>query len=237
MLKRRVAIFKGREGWFSTREFIGDKTELESVHSQDTCEANWKSIARVLQNAKTIKDFQQAAQWVQHLYHSSTPTQTQNAPEVPKGTLLQASRALEKNPDEMLIVYEDLGATGIKSFCRCPNCGRAYPLTYKPDGTVPIPTIACLSCGIALDWAEPMPSTALWGAAIKMYHEAPATYKIGDGEIHDIIAREHQGCPVKILKIVGFDNGKMIFEVQFRDWKTALVWDTELVPFQESAIA
>lgn len=235
MLTRRVVFFKGREGWYSTGEFVGDKTELETAKSQDTCEANWKTISRVFQNAKTVADFQKAAAWANHLYHSNVPTPNEDAPTPPAGASIMVSRALEKNPDEILMVYEDLGATGIHSFCRCPNCGRAYPLVYKPDGGVSFPTLACLTCGIALDWAEPMPSTAQWEHVIQMYKEVPATYKIADGQIHDQIAREHQGQPVKILKIVGYEDKKVVFQVQFRDWKTAMVWDTELIPCQKTA--
>ena len=213
MLTRRIVIFKGRDGWFSTREYVGDRRELEAIHSQDTCEVTWKSIARAFQGVKTLEDFQTTASWAESLYHSGV--------ECP-----------QEDPHEILVIYQDLGATGIRSFCRCPNCGRAYPLTYDTNGKCSFTTAVCLSCGTPVDWSEPMPSEEAWQTALKMYNEPPATYEIKDDTAHDQIAREHAGHPVKILKIIGFERDEMTFEVQFRDWKTALVHPSELAPNQ-----
>lgn len=232
MLTRRIIIFKGREGWFSTKEFVGDKRELEAIHSQDTCEATWKSIARAFQGVKTLEDFQTTASWAEHLYHSGVECPQEDPPSLPGDMPLLAARGLEKDPDEILVVYQDLGATGIRSFCRCPSCGRAYPLTYDVNGKCSFATAVCLSCGTPVDWSEPMPSEGTWQGALKMYKEPPATYKIKDYSARDQVAREHVGCPVKLLKIVGFERDEIIFEVQFRDWKTALVRSSELAPNQ-----
>ncbi len=235
MLTRRIVIFKGREGWFSTREFVGDRRELEAIHSQDTCEATWKSISRAFQGVKTLQEFQTTASWAEHLYHSAVESPQEDPPSLPDDMPLLAARGLEKDPDEILVVYQDLGATGIRSFCRCPSCGRAYPITYDVDGKVSFSTALCLSCGTPVDWSEPMPSEEAWQTALKMYKEPPATYKIKDDMVHNQIAREHAGHPVKLLKIIGFESNKMTFEAQFRDRKTALVYPSELAPCETPA--
>ena len=232
MLTRRIVIFKGRDGWFSTREYVGDRRELEAIHSQDTCEVTWKSIARAFQGVKTLEDFQTTASWAESLYHSGVECPQEDPPSLPNDMPLLAARGLEKDPDEILVIYQDLGATGIRSFCRCPSCGRAYPLTYDTNGKCSFTTAVCLSCGTPVDWSEPMPSEEAWQTALKMYNEPPATYEIKDDTAHDQIAREHAGHPVKILKIIGFERDEMTFEVQFRDWKTALVHPSELAPNQ-----
>ena len=225
-MPRRVVIFKGRAGWFSTGEFYGDKEELESIQSKDTCDVNWDRIAKLFQKVKTLDDFQKVACWATRQYHSSVTPAKQE--EILKAMPLLAHQILNEHPDEMLIVYEDLGQTGIKTFCRCPNCGRAYPVTYKLDGTIDASVYQCLTCGVLLDWAEPMPSVDLWAEALEMYKAPPATYKVVTGQVSNSVAREHMGAPVKILKIVEYQHDQMIFEVQFRDRKTALVKSSEL---------
>ena len=59
MLTRIIVIFNGREGWFSTREFVGDRQELEAIHSQDTCEATWKSIPGRSKESRPCKSSRQ----------------------------------------------------------------------------------------------------------------------------------------------------------------------------------
>lgn len=231
-LNRRVVIFKGRAGWFTTREFIGDKVELEQAKAMDTCDASWKAIAKVFTKAKTLEDFQKTNSWAQTQYHSAIKRPQEKAVCLPSDMPLLMRQAIDMNPDERLIVYEDLGVTGIQSFCRCPNCGRAYALDFITDGSIKVATSLCHTCGTVVDFSEPVPSSVQWENAIKMYKAPPATYEIRSGDIHDQIARSHIGFPVKILKIIGWGNDKMTFEVQFRDWKTAIVWDSELVPCQ-----
>ena len=96
MLTRRIVIFKGREGWFSTREFVGDRQELEAIHSQDTCEATWKSISRAFQGVKTLQEFQTTASWAEHLYHSAVESPQEDPPSLPDDMPLLAARGLEK---------------------------------------------------------------------------------------------------------------------------------------------
>ena len=98
MLTRRIVIFKGREGWFSTREFVGDRQELEAIHSQDTCEATWKSISRAFQGVKTLQEFQTTASWAEHLYHSAVESPQEDPPSLPDDMPLLAARGLEKRP-------------------------------------------------------------------------------------------------------------------------------------------
>lgn len=221
-------MFKGREGWFSSREFVGDKEELAQAGGHESCTASWTAISRVFQNVKTLTEFQRAISWATHLYQSDIPKGHEQEPVLPSDMPLMAARALEKDPDEVLIVYEDLGSTGIKTFLRCPNCGRAYPVAFKLDGTLDASFYTCLSCGTPLDWAEPVPSNETWLRALETYRTPPATYKVHSGTVLDQVAREHAGKPLKILKIVCFEAEECVFEAQFRDWKTALVRASEL---------
>lgn len=142
---------------------------------------------------------------------------------------IRAATALETHPDKIVVVYEDLGTTGIKSTFRCPNCGMFYPVEFRPDGTISYrQTTPCITCGSKLTLSEPIPKETQWSTAIDMLHNPPATYKVVDDVEFDPVAKEHLGQPVKILKIIGFEASYIIFEVQFRDWKTAHVLSSDL---------
>lgn len=227
-MTRRIVIFSGRGGWWRTDEFNGDKAELELFRAGDSCECDWHTIARRFSAAKTLSQFQAVTQWAKRQYHSHL-SQRSSVP--------QLFRSLNSAPDEILIVHEDLGATGIESFVRCPNCGRAYPVKYKLNGTMESPAYACLSCGSLLNLIEPMPTLGQWEEALKIYRDPPATYCVlkDSNAIRDPIAKAHAGCPVKVRKIARYDAGcsEMIFEVLFRDWKTAFVKVSELERFSE----
>ena len=225
MATRRIVLFTSRAGWWQTDEFVGDKDELEAERAVETCDCGWRKIARRFFECRTLAEFQAAAEWAVRQYHSQLP-----APLVrPK---LYHGHTMATRPDEIMIVREDLGVTGINSFLRCPTCGQMYPVTFMNDGMLRMPSPTCLTCGSPMVWFEAVPSPDAWTTAVKMYRQPPATFIVTTEKekVRDPVAKLKYGQPVKLAKIVQYDPAtrELVFEAVFRDWRTALVRPSEL---------
>lgn len=173
-MKRRLVIFKGQTGWFMTPEFFGDKNELAKESKTKSCDETWTMIARKFTQAKTKEEFSEVNAWAQGLYHDSeTPAQPQ---EICTYTLP------ETLPDEVLVVYEDLGVTGIQMIADCSVCGRTHFLVYNPDKTIEDDAVKCQSCASKLIVHGAIPSIDAWKDALEMYRKPAPSYRMA---IHD----------------------------------------------------
>lgn len=193
-MTRRVVIFQGKDGWFVTPEFNGDKSEFEHFCLGDTCDENWTTIAARFSRAKTLQEFREANMWAQGLYHSRFG---QSNPE-PVVQLAFGSTT----PDETMVVYEDLGVTGFSTEYFCHNCNCTHTFTYKPDGRLSAPSFRCY-CGALIAPNPYQPSAAAWEEAVQVYRSAAWTYQL---------KHEASTC-VDVCKIPAFDEHGFRFEV------------------------
>lgn len=169
-MTRRVVLFKGQTNWMMTPEFIGDKDELAKESATRSCDKNWAIIARRFIQAKTAEEFGKASTWAQGLYHDTAGDKT------PKK--LRPFKNPDDLPDEALVVYEDLGVSGIQAVGMCPACGRTHFITYRPDKTVSSSGRKCLTCATKLRFLDPLPGDVVWAEAIDMYNKPAPSYRI-----------------------------------------------------------
>jgi hypothetical protein len=74
-MTRRKILFRDVENnccWV-TPEFNGDKTELQSIKSADSCDKDWVEIYEEFRNVKTLPEFEKVNARAQKYYHSSFP--------------------------------------------------------------------------------------------------------------------------------------------------------------------
>lgn len=168
-MTRRVVLFKGQTSWVQTPEFVGDKDELMKESTSLSCDENWTKIARTFIQSRTKDEFSKASVWAQGLYHD---TMAENC---------LAKIRLFKRPDdtldETLVVYEDLGVTGIQAVGSCPVCGRTHLVWYRPDKIISS-TMQCLTCGARLKFLDPLPTKEEWFEAIDMYKKPTPSYRL-----------------------------------------------------------
>ncbi len=168
-MKKRIVLFKGQTGWFMTPEFIGDKEELLKGPAGKSCDENWAMIARKFTQAKTKEEFSKMSAWAQRLYHDgAAPAQSQD---------IQLYSLPETLPDEVLVVYEDLGATGIQILANCSVCGRTHFLVYRPDKSTDA-SLQCLSCASKLVVRGTLPGPDAWSDALDMYRKPAPSYRL-----------------------------------------------------------
>lgn len=168
-MTRRVVIFKGQTSWVQTPEFTGDKDELAKESPTLSCDKNWPMIARRFVQAKTREEFSEASIWAQGLYHD---TASENRP-----VKIRLFKRPDDTLDETLVVYEDLGVTGIQTVGVCPVCGRTHLIWYRPDKSVSS-AIQCLTCGAKLRVLDPLPTQEEWAEAIDMYKKPAPSYRL-----------------------------------------------------------
>lgn len=153
----------------------------------------WQKAAHKFIQAKTLEKFEKLSVWAQ-------------------GTrVTKMSRNYSgREADEHLLVYEDLGTTGFTQIYTCSQCGYTESVRFFPDGRISrIPT-HCVQCGDEMTCEGHALTKEKWETAIQMLHSRPGDFLIGDK-------------PVKILKIIGFENGDIQHQVLFRDWTTAII--------------
>ena len=168
-MTRRVVLFKGQTSWMQTPEFVGDKDELMKESTTLSCDKNWPQIARIFIQSKTKDEFSAASLQVQGLYHD---TMAKNRLEK-----LRLFKQPDDTLDETLVVYEDLGVTGIQAVGTCPVCGRTHLIWYRPDKTISS-TMQCLTCGARLRVLDPLPTKEEWAEAIDMYKKPTPSYRL-----------------------------------------------------------
>lgn len=178
----RVVIFKGQTGWLQTPEFNGDKDELAQASATLSCDKNWRMIARRFIQAKTKEEFAEASAWAQSLYHNS-------ACETKPAEIREFKRP-DETVDETLVVYEDLGVSGIHAIGVCPTCGRSHVIWYRPDKTVSSPGMKCLTCAARLRVYEPLPSQEEWTKAIDMYQMPAPSFRLATPDDFPHIAQK-----------------------------------------------
>lgn len=154
-----------------TPEFIGDKDELAKESATRSCDKSWAIIARKFIQAKTEKEFGEASAWAQKLYHD---TATGNE----ASKKLQTFHGPDDLPDEVLVVYEDLGVSGIQTVGVCPSCGRTHFITYRPDKSISFPSQKCLTCASRLRFLDALPGEPAWADAIDMYNMPAPSHRI-----------------------------------------------------------
>lgn len=96
-----------------TPEFIGDRTELAQESATRSCDKTWTVIARRFTQAKTKDEFSEVSAWAQGLYHD---TDSEQAPKK-----IREFKRPDEMPDEVLVVHEDLGVSGIHALGVCPT--------------------------------------------------------------------------------------------------------------------
>ena len=152
----------------------------------------WPKIVHKFIQAKTLEEFERVCVWAQG-GKVERMSRTYSAPEI----------------DEHLLVYEDLGTTGFSQTYKCPRCGHVEQVRFFPDGRSGRIPGSCMQCGEEMQ-CETYPLTAeMWTVAIDMLHSKPGEFLVGDR-------------PVKILKIIGFNDGDIQHQILYRDWTTAI---------------
>lgn len=214
-MKKRQVIFKGQTSWFMTPEFIGDKDELAQSSGTQSCDESWGMIARRFIHAKTKDEFSKASAWAQRQYHDSAKSSQSQEPglyRLPDTTL-----------DEILVVHEDLGTTGIQAMAQCSACGRTHFLIYRPDKTTNAAE-RCLTCASQLITRGAMPSPEAWGAALDMYREPAATYRIAvPGDFPEIERTLKEVAAKRQDENLASDEG---FDAAAKKWLTDMMKDS-----------
>jgi len=213
-----LVVFCSRSGWHLSSSFLGDKRELTGFRAGVSCEKNWEVIARRFSACKTLEEFREVNAWAQSLYHDERQTDRQENAVSPYEP--QRARA-----NDVLYVYEDLAVTGLVKDFLCDCCSRPYQMKFLPDGTVTRPVTNCFSCGRRLSGVEAAPAEAAWKEALAVAAAVPGSYRLSlrAGTVASPAAKDYEGRPVKVTKIVSYDKGEFFFEVLFRDWTTMLV--------------
>jgi hypothetical protein len=76
MTRRNIIFYDDiSHSFYSTPEFNGDKTEMENIRSNDSCDKDWADIIKEFENVKTLIDFKIANNNAQKFYHSSIKDQ------------------------------------------------------------------------------------------------------------------------------------------------------------------
>jgi hypothetical protein len=71
MTRRYLVFYDGETGcYYSTPEFNGDKTEMETFGSQDSCGKDWPDITLEFEGVDTLQKFKAASDKAQGYYHS-----------------------------------------------------------------------------------------------------------------------------------------------------------------------
>lgn len=72
MTRRQIYFYSKESGhYYVSEEINGDKTELEQMGSNDTCEKTWPEILDGMKNVSGLGDFLQALAAINGIYHSS----------------------------------------------------------------------------------------------------------------------------------------------------------------------
>lgn len=100
-MTKRVVLFKGQTNWLMTPEFVGDKAELSNESATRSCDKSWLAIAQRFIQVKTKEDFNDTTIWAQGLYHDTAGEQ--------KLKKVRVFKRPNEMPDEILVIYEDLG--------------------------------------------------------------------------------------------------------------------------------
>jgi len=166
----RIVLFKGQTNWFVTPEFIGDKEELAQESATRSCDKRWPVIARRFIQVKTKDEFIATSSWAQKLYHNTAGDQPAQK--------IKVFKHLDEMPDEVLVVYEDLGVSGFHAIGVCPNCGRAHIISFRPDETSPSPTLHCLTCAANLRVQGVLPSQEQWAEALEKYNKPAPFFRL-----------------------------------------------------------
>lgn len=166
----RTVLFKGQTNWLMTPEFIGDKNELAQESATRSCDKNWTTIAPRFIQARTKDEFSDVSIWAQGLYHDLSNEQ--------KPKEIRAYKRPDEMPDEILVVYEDLGATGIQTIGVCPTCGRVHFITLLPNRTLLSSGTKCLTCASDLRIQGQLPSIEEWAEALDKYSKPAPSYRV-----------------------------------------------------------
>lgn len=166
----RVVLFKGHTNWLMTPEFIGDRAELAQESATRSCDKNWTAIARRFTQAKTKDEFSEVSTWAQGLYHDTAGEQA------PKK--IRVYKRPDEMPDEVLVVHEDLGVSGLHTLGVCPTCGRTHFVTFRPDKTTLSTGMRCLTCAAKLQLQGQLPSQEEWAAALDKYNAPTPSYRV-----------------------------------------------------------
>lgn len=71
MTRRRILFINTDGKQYLTAEYNGDKSELESFHSTDSCEKKWEDIEAEFRLCNTLDEFNETDKRSQAYYHSS----------------------------------------------------------------------------------------------------------------------------------------------------------------------
>lgn len=166
----RMVLFKGQTSWLMTPEFIGDKAELAQESATRSCDKNWTVIARHFLQVKTKDEFIEATNWAQALYHDTAGDQA------PKK--VRVFKRPDEAPDEILVIYEDLGVSGINAIGVCPTCGRTHLMLLRPDKTSFSTGNKCLTCAAELRTQGHLPSQKAWEEALDKYNKPAPSFRM-----------------------------------------------------------
>lgn len=71
MTRRRILFIDTNGKQYLTEEYNGDKSELASFHSADSCDKDWEDIEMEFRLCKTLDEFQTTDKRAQSYYHSN----------------------------------------------------------------------------------------------------------------------------------------------------------------------
>lgn len=169
-MTNRMVIFQGQTNWLMAPVFIGDKTELAQESATRSCDKNWGVIARHFLQVKTKDEFVEASAWAHGQYHDTAGGQTAKKVKIFKRP--------DEMPDEVLVVHEDLGVSGIHAIGVCPTCGRTHFMHYRPDKTAFSTGNRCLTCAAILHIQGQLPSQKAWEEALDKYNKPAPSFRM-----------------------------------------------------------
>ena len=71
MTRRYIVFYDDETGYYySTPEFNGDKSEMEALGSQDSCDKDWPDIILEFKGVNSLEKFKDASARAQGYYHS-----------------------------------------------------------------------------------------------------------------------------------------------------------------------
>jgi hypothetical protein len=71
MTRRYIVFYDDESGYYySTPEFNGDKSEMETFGSQDSCDKDWTEIVFEFEGVDNLNKFKTASEKAQSYYHS-----------------------------------------------------------------------------------------------------------------------------------------------------------------------
>ena len=98
MTRRKIVFYDDDAGsFYSTPEFNGDKTEMEAMRSDDSCDKDWADILKEFEGVKTLNEFKAVSEKAQRYYHSSIAKHIQIIPVEKTGIVHIGAKEIGKN--------------------------------------------------------------------------------------------------------------------------------------------